>query len=206
MGFFGYYCDICGRKVQRCIKVSDSRTIVHYYNICLDCDQKYQIASGGKTNLPISKKVVIDTINSSKAADNGVFEIKMRCNVCGNVFCYTKEDLARNQRIADEVRHYRKTALVNSFGPSLFATTHDTDKADQLQSMIVDYSKCPKCNSSNITAVSDEEAKELAESGKCSDSSSPSTIDELKKYKELLDSGVITQEEFDAKKKQLLGL
>lgn len=31
------------------------------------------------------------------------------------------------------------------------------------------------------------------------------TTDELKKYKELLDSGVITQEEFDAKKKQLLG-
>ena len=31
-------------------------------------------------------------------------------------------------------------------------------------------------------------------------------IDDLKKYKELLDSGVITQEEFDAKKKQLLGL
>ena len=33
-----------------------------------------------------------------------------------------------------------------------------------------------------------------------------STADELKKYKELLDSGVISQEEFDAKKKQLLGL
>ena len=30
--------------------------------------------------------------------------------------------------------------------------------------------------------------------------------DQLKKYKELLESGVITQEEFDAKKKQLLGL
>ena len=33
-----------------------------------------------------------------------------------------------------------------------------------------------------------------------------SNADELKKYKELLDSGIITQEEFDAKKKQLLGL
>ena len=33
-----------------------------------------------------------------------------------------------------------------------------------------------------------------------------SNADELKKYKDLLDSGVITQEEFDAKKKQLLGL
>ena len=29
---------------------------------------------------------------------------------------------------------------------------------------------------------------------------------ELKQYKDLLDSGVISQEEFDAKKKQLLGL
>ena len=33
-----------------------------------------------------------------------------------------------------------------------------------------------------------------------------SIADEIKKFKELLDSGIITQEEFDAKKKQLLGL
>ena len=45
-----------------------------------------------------------------------------------------------------------------------------------------------------------------------SDSAAPAaapvvgTADELLKYKQLLDSGVITQEEFDAKKKQILGL
>ena len=33
-----------------------------------------------------------------------------------------------------------------------------------------------------------------------------SPADELKKFKELLDMGIITQEEFEAKKKQLLGL
>lgn len=33
-----------------------------------------------------------------------------------------------------------------------------------------------------------------------------SSADELKKFKDLLDSGIITQEEFDEKKKQLLGL
>ena len=33
-----------------------------------------------------------------------------------------------------------------------------------------------------------------------------SGADELKKYKELLDQGIISKEEFDAKKKQLLGL
>ncbi|MBE6806625.1 MAG: SHOCT domain-containing protein [Ruminococcaceae bacterium] len=37
-------------------------------------------------------------------------------------------------------------------------------------------------------------------------SSQTSAADELKKYKDLLDAGIITQEEFDAKKKQLLGL
>jgi len=35
---------------------------------------------------------------------------------------------------------------------------------------------------------------------------SQSNADELKKYKDLLDSGIITQEEFEAKKKQLLNL
>ena len=36
--------------------------------------------------------------------------------------------------------------------------------------------------------------------------SGQSAADELKKYKELLDSGTITQEEFDAKKRQILKL
>ena len=38
------------------------------------------------------------------------------------------------------------------------------------------------------------------------DAAALGTAEELKTFKELLDSGVITQEEFDAKKKQLLGL
>lgn len=39
-----------------------------------------------------------------------------------------------------------------------------------------------------------------------SSSSSVSTADELRKFKELLEDGILTQEEFDAKKKDLLGL
>lgn len=37
-------------------------------------------------------------------------------------------------------------------------------------------------------------------------SPSNSSADEIKKYKELLDSGAITKDEFEAKKKQLLNL
>ena len=48
-----------------------------------------------------------------------------------------------------------------------------------------------------------EHAEEL-EASKAQPVVSPA--DELKKFKELLDMGAITQEEYDAKKKQLLGL
>lgn len=41
---------------------------------------------------------------------------------------------------------------------------------------------------------------------KIENSTTASNVDEIRKYKELLDDGVITQDEFDAKKKQLLGL
>ncbi|WP_153464786.1 SHOCT domain-containing protein [Sediminibacillus terrae] len=55
-----------------------------------------------------------------------------------------------------------------------------------------------------------KELQELVESlqGEMSSASGSqlSEADELKKYKELLDEGVITEEEFQSKKKQLLGL
>ena len=35
---------------------------------------------------------------------------------------------------------------------------------------------------------------------------SSNSVDEIRKFKQLLDDGIITQEEFDAKKRQLLGL
>ena len=43
-------------------------------------------------------------------------------------------------------------------------------------------------------------------SGRSGATSPLSAADEVKKFKDLLDTGVISQEEFDAKKKQLLGL
>lgn len=52
------------------------------------------------------------------------------------------------------------------------------------------------------------EIKDSIEEGKIvvSEKTQNSIPEELKKYKELLDNGIITQEDFDAKKKQLLGL
>lgn len=49
-------------------------------------------------------------------------------------------------------------------------------------------------------------AKDVAIESTIKPETPQSSADELKKFKELLDSGIITQEEFDAKKKQLLNL
>lgn len=48
--------------------------------------------------------------------------------------------------------------------------------------------------------------KSYKENGETSNTTTVSSADEIKKYKDLLDAGAITQEEFEAKKKQLLGL
>lgn len=52
----------------------------------------------------------------------------------------------------------------------------------------------------------EETAVQMEALDKQQGTSAISSADELKKFKELLDCGVISQEEFDAKKKQLLGL
>ena len=53
-----------------------------------------------------------------------------------------------------------------------------------------------KKNAQNPVSAHDEDSTKPCET----------EIDELKKFKDLLDSGIITQEEYDEKKKQLLGL
>ena len=63
-------------------------------------------------------------------------------------------------------------------------------------------------NKQAVQAVSDRLHSLLAELQGGGEKTAPasSAADEIKKFKELLDLGAITQEEFDAKKKQLLGL
>ncbi|MDE7100544.1 MAG: SHOCT domain-containing protein [Anaeroplasmataceae bacterium] len=55
----------------------------------------------------------------------------------------------------------------------------------------------------------EEALRQIADSKKTNSSvniNQVSAADELKKFKELLDTGIITQEEFNTKKKELLGL
>ena len=90
-------------------------------------------------------------------------------------------------------------------GGTIFHTHHLQGQADRYADKIVDYSRCPFCNSTDISEIKNAEVAQSNHSNHDT-AFTVSPTEEIKKYKELLDMGIITQEEFDAKKKQLLGL
>ena len=139
---------------------------------------------------------------NKKEIDDYNKEHRMRCNVCGHVFCYSISDIRANEQLLKQAKSNARAGAVNAlFGTDLNAHAF-TDKAERALDKIKDFSRCPKCNSTNLTELSDSEPAVPASPATVSVSSA----DELKKFKELLDMGAITQEEFDAKKKQILGL
>lgn len=131
-------------------------------------------------------------------------EHRMRCNVCGHIFCYTDEDIMRNTTNAGMGAIAAIGGIAAALGGgTIFHTHHLQGQADRYNDKIVDYSRCPACNSTNITEIKKGEVTQPQNDTAALVSSS---VDEIKKYKELLDMGIITQEEFEIKKKQLLGL
>ena len=131
-------------------------------------------------------------------------EIRMKCNVCGHIFCYTKKELNENTLNAGLTALSAIGQIAASVGGSRYDMYETRKATDSMSGKLVDYSKCPNCGSHDLREMTKEETEES--SSAASASNAVSAADELKKFKELLDMGVITQEEFDAKKKQLLGL
>ena len=134
----------------------------------------------------------------------------LRCNVCGRTFTYSPAEEFRLK--SDLIEAQSKKAI--SGATTLFYSTvvgsiqegSAQSAAQVLQDRIDGLRRCPGCKSNDTTEISKEEAAAAAQSAAVPAAPAVSAMDELKKLKELLDMGIVTQEEFDAKKKQLLGL
>ena len=202
MGFFSLKatCGVCGREVG----MNRYKIAMDNAWCCPECLKKAQ--KNGNCTVNVTK-ITIDGLK--KLIDGGMEalqedkEYRKKCNVCGHIFCYTDSDLYRNKRYAKEAKSSANMAVLEALGGTRLASNQQSAAADRALDKIVDYSKCPKCNSTNLSDATDEDIRNAANG---SSTSAVSSADELKKFKELLDSGIITQEEFDAKKKQLLGL
>lgn len=128
-------------------------------------------------------------------------ERRMRCNVCGNVFCYTYSDIKESSTQSLLTSMSAVATITSALAGSRYDMYESNKNLDRQSAKNKDYSRCPHCNSKDIIEITQD-----AQYNSASTTQPFSNADELKKYKELLDMGVITQEEFNAKKKQLLGL
>ena len=127
----------------------------------------------------------------------------IKCNTCGNIFCYTGADIERNKKHDSEAFWADCLGIMSG----LFGTKYDmyeqTKISQDNKDKIIDFSKCPKCNSKNIVEIDSNETYNI---NKIDQTKKTNNVEEIKKYKELLDTKIITQEEFDKKKKELLDL
>ena len=143
-----------------------------------------------KTTVNKDKK---DMITQAKQSDQK--EYRKQCRVCGAVFCFTDTDLKisrANQNIA-AINSMR--AIKNSISGSAYHMYEQKKIANSALSRVVNYDKCPKCNSTDLIDITDERT-----------SSFTNDVEQLKKFKNLLDEGIISQEEYEDKRKQILGL
>ena len=203
MGFFSLkaVCGVCGKDVGL------NRYKVNKDNAwcCPDCFKKAQKASSQPLFI---QKTTIEELKSlvegRKMQEEK--EYRMHCNVCGHIYCFKQSDLDRNAQKLKQAKREGAAAALNALGGSSYHMYEQKKAMESSISAIVDYSKCPNCNSTSVAELSEEEFKALQSKKSSAPVAALSNADELKKYKDLLDSGIISQEEFDAKKKQLLGL
>lgn len=144
-------------------------------------------------------------------------EIRMRCEICGERFCYTINDIRAQQK--------QLAALALSLGGSLIAGLAgngvwymaNSMNYHQVASSVKDYARCPHCQSKSLALIDDEPEDTFAVSAKdekaLNSAKQPhekrdtmSEIEQVIKFKELFDAGILTEDEFTAKKKQILGI
>lgn len=200
MGFFSLKatCAICGKEVglnRFKIMGPEVPKGMELWK-CPSCTQKggiLKIHPDGKVDLISAKEI------------NKATEVRMKCNVCGHVYCYTLADLERNRQNARQATMSGMAGVAGALSGHYAASGINTQSANSHLNQIVDYEQCPHCQSRDVVSISDEEFKNLKEKATAKQPVI-SQADELRKYKELLDIGAITQEEFEAKKKHLLEL
>ena len=84
-------------------------------------------------------------------------EYRMKCNVCGKIFCYTDEDLKENSDHAKTQTIAALGALAATLGGTTLQTHHLAGQANRHASKIVDYTQCPHCHSRSISVYTGDD-------------------------------------------------
>ena len=102
----------------------------------------------------IAEKYIKEKASLKSSKD---IEYRKKCNVCGQVFCFTQKDLEIKKANQTLVSIYSLKSLSGSIGGLSYSKFENAKRADAALSRIVDYSKCPKCNSSDLTDITPQD-------------------------------------------------
>ena len=117
-------------------------------------------------------------------------EYKMKCNVCGHIFCYTDEDLKKNASNAGMQALSALGSLASTLGGgSIFHTHHLKGQADRYGDKVVDYNQCPHCHSRSISMFTGDAVNDTKASKAASINTSASTESLLKRAFIFLEDG-----------------
>lgn len=167
------------------------------HTVCKDCVDA--AVEAGKHLKYDPKTDTIITVNKADA------EIRKKCKTCGNIMCFTAMDKFNSLQAAKNARLNAVTSAANALNGHYAASAVNTANANNQINQIKDFNRCSNCGSIDLIELNKSDfEREMQKTNQIKPAASPA--DEIKKYKELLDMGIINQDEFDAKKKQLLGL
>ena len=172
---------------KRFSKIYEPKDLVDYE---IRVDNEIVVTSKTKSKKGVGKALVGGALFGGAGAVAGA--------VAGN----TKSKTTETQK---EIHHYSFVLKVNDISKPSFI--FELDSA-QIAEDIVTIFDILVGNTKKFANIEEKEEKIEQKTEPVKEIQASPNVDkfeEIKKYKDLLDSGIITQEEFDAKKKELLG-
>lgn len=161
-------------------KIYISKDLIDYE---IRVDNEVIVTSNTKTKKGVGKAVAGGLLFGEAGAIAGA--------VAGN----SKSTTTETQK---DIHHYTLVVKVNDLSKPSFVINLDSVQIaeDVVATFDILVGNTKKFSNNETANESESEKKDERKLDK---------FEEMKKYKELLDSGIITQEEFDAKKKEILG-
>ena len=80
-----------------------------------------------------------------------------KCNVCGNIWCYTDQDIKDNAKNSAVAAISALGSIANAIGGTRYDAYEQNKMSDRALNKVVDYDKCPNCNSKDTKIISKEE-------------------------------------------------
>ncbi len=146
MGFFSrsnsngtpITCAFCNKELglnRYLIKKTDSGKMLWK---CPECAKKggYMKVVGEKAYFCDKDGNILDTPDYNE-------EIRVKCDTCGYIYCYTQADIDENKRNANQDVRSSALSVMNAIGGTQLGAQANMAQADRAMSNVIDFSKCP---------------------------------------------------------------